>query len=353
MKRFAGLCLICTLALSLTGCFSVQDPNAAHESIQVIAMDTPMVFTAYGEKSTKSVYAAEEEIRRLEALLSRTEADSAVSRLNLGETVTVEPEIWAMLDSARRYADMTGGAFDITVAPIVSAWGFTTDSFQVPEQAEIDRLLQTVGNDHIHAQETPEGVAVTLDAGTQIDLGGIAKGYAADRTADIYREYAIPRGLARLGGNVLAWGDKPDGSAWRIGIQDPKRADLGDSGLAGVLEMKNAFAVTSGGYQRFFEAEGKTYHHIIDPATGAPSDSGLTSVTVIASADPGNSTMCDALSTALFVMGEEQALDFWRSSGLEFELVLITADDRVVVTSGAAEDFELDTSSGYAYETVS
>ena len=130
--------------------------------------------------------------------------------------------------------------------------------------------------------------------------------------------------------------------------------DVAD-GYAGFLNLTNAFAVTSGGYQRYFEEDGKTYHHIIDPATGCPADSGLTSVTVVADWEQGesNGTLCDALSTALFVMGEEKALDFWRTSGSGFELVLVTEDGRVVSTDGLTDCFAPDETSGYAYETVS
>ena len=162
-----------------------------------------------------------------------------------------------------------------------------------------------------------------------------------------------------LGGNVLAWGDRPDGTPWRVGIQDPKNPDDANA-FAALLHLTNAFAVTSGGYQRFFEADGKTYHHIIDPATGYPADSGLTSVTVVADCDldevdggPGVGTMCDALSTALFVMGEEKALDFWRSGAYDFDLVLVTEDGRVVVTDGIADELERSEESGYIYEVVS
>ena len=201
--------------------------------------------------------------------------------------------------------------------------------------------------------------AAALTPGTQIDLGGIAKGYASDRVAEILKENNIPRATISLGGNVLAWGDRPDGTPWRVGIQDPQNADRADA-YAGMLKLENAFAVTSGGYQRFFEADGRTYHHIIDPATGYPADSGLTSVTVVADCDwdevdgrPGVGTMCDALSTALFVMGEEKALDFWRSGVYDFDLVLVTEDGRVVVTDGIANEFEASEESGYSYEVVS
>ena len=183
----------------------------------------------------------------------------------------------------------------------------------------------------------------------------MAKGYAADKIVKVLQEHEVPRANINLGGNVLAYGDRPDGTPWRVGIQDPARVDE-QNAFAGVLALTDSFAVTSGGYQRNFEQDGKTYHHIIDPATGYPADSGLTSVTVVAPALEGflNGTMCDAYSTALFVMGEEQALDFWRdrSAGV-FELVLVTEDGRVVVTEGLADRFTLDESSGYTLEVAS
>ena len=348
-KRIGALLLALAAVSGLAGC-GTRDPDEAQESIQVIAMDTAMVFTAYGERSTRAVYDAEEEVRRLDALLSRTSESSEVSMLNEagGKAVPVGAEICGLLQTAADYAQATDGAFDITIAPLVSAWGFTTDSYQVPAQEEIDGLLVHVGMEHVHLF----GGDASLDEGTMIDLGGIAKGYAADQVAEIFRSRQVPRGKIELGGNILVIGDKPDGTAWRVGIQDPKRADAAD-GLVGVLNLMDAFAVTSGSYQRYFEQDGKIYHHIIDPATGYPADSGLTSVTVVADSEPGNGTMCDALSTALFVMGEEKALDFWRSGRYDFQLVLVTADGRVVVTGGLRDSFVELEESGYEYEYVS
>lgn len=358
MKRFAAAVLATLMAAGLTGCgWMSVSPDEARESIQVIAMDTVMIFTTYGEKSTHADYLSEDEVRRLESLLSRTDSESVISQLNAagGLGVTVGEEVGGLMKAAEEYTLATDGAFDITIAPVVSAWGFTEEENRVPSQAELDELLTLVGPEHVTLADD----SAALTPGTQIDLGGIAKGYVSDRVAEILKENDIPRAVISLGGNVLAWGDRPDGSPWRVGIQDPKNADRADA-YAGMLEVKNAFAVTSGGYQRFFEADGKTYHHIIDPATGYPADNGLISVTVVADCDwdevdgkPGVGTMCDALSTALFVMGEEKALDFWRSGVYDFDLVLVTEDGRVVVTDGIADEFVESEESGYSYEIVS
>lgn len=353
MKRFAAYVFL--LALLLTGCGGPVDPDTAQESIQVLAMDTAMLITTYGERSPAAAYACEDVIRDLEAKLSRTLENSEVFRLNAAGTLEdSEAELRTILSQAGYYCQETGGAFDVTVAPVVSAWGFAGgDEYRVPSQEELDRLLELVDGSAVKVN----GQTVALGPGQSIDLGAIAKGCAADRILEVLQEYEVPRANISLGGNVLVWGDRPDGTPWRVGIQDPARVGE-QNAFAGVLELTDAFAVTSGGYQRYFEQGGKTYHHIIDPATGHPADSGLRSVTVTAPAarkDDWNGTMCDAFSTALFVMGEEKALEFWRERGAggTFDLVLVTEDGRVLVTEGLADLFTLDETSGYQYETVS
>lgn len=344
MKRFLTGALALTMIFSLTAC---KESSAEK---QVFAMDTVMMLSAYGDTCEKALKDAELELYRLEALLSRTSETSTVSEINeaAGAEVAVEEEVAELLKLAKQYSEVTNGTFDVTIAPVVSAWGFTEDAYRVPEQQELDLLLQAVGGEFV---EIRDGVAV-LAPETQIDLGGIAKGYASDRVAKIFETHGVERGWISLGGNVMAKGTRPDGNPWKVGIQHPENTSA--DALVGMVLLENGYAVTSGGYQRFFEADGKTYHHIIDPTTGYPADSGLTSVTVVAGMEAEYSgTMCDALSTALFVMGEEDALEFWRSSELAFELVLVTDDGRVVVTSGLADRFAETEGSGYTYETVS
>ena len=349
MKRgFAAVLAALTAALLLCGC-STKDAAA-----QFIAMDTSITLRLSGAKAAAAVTAAEAQLHELESLLSRTLPDSQVSRLNdaAGAPQTVDPRVRALLAAAQDYAVLTGGAFDATIAPVVSAWGFTEAEFRVPAREELDGLLSCVGADRIDLSR-PETAALT--PGTQIDLGGIAKGYATDLMRALCDEYGITSGTVALGGNIYVRGTKEGGALWQVGVQDPA-----GSGLLGIVGLSDAYAVTSGGYQRYFEKDGAVYHHIIDPATGHPANSGLTSVTVIASAAPedgadglpGRGTMCDALSTALFVMGEEAALEFRRSSGLDFDLVLVTEDGRVVITGGIAQHFTKQEESGYRYETV-
>jgi len=354
MKKIAAGSLIILLMIGFTAC------GQASAEAQIIAMDTVMTFTAYGKDGEKAISEAGRLIYELEDQLSRTREDSEVSRLNTadGEQMEVSVGTGQLLGAAKEYARMTGNAFDVTIAPVSDLWGFTRESHQVPSAASLKEKLQLVDSAKIQLSGGESAVGVVLGSGQQIDLGGIAKGYVSDLIEGLYAEYGISKGAVSLGGNVYVRGTKPDGSLWQVGIQDPRNPR--DGALVGIVGLQDAFAVTSGGYQRYFEQDGEIYHHILNPETGYPAKSGLTSVTVVANAaertevgtEPGIGTMCDALSTALFVMGEEQALDFWRSSGLEFDLILVTEDSRVIMTEGIADRFTAG-QEVYSYETFS
>ena len=167
--------------------------------------------------------------------------------------------------------------------------------------------------------------------GVQIDFGGIAKGYTSSRIMDIYREKGVTSGLVNLGGNAQVFGTKPDGSLWRVAVQSPDSEDE----YLGVLETKDKAIITSGGYERYFEKDGVTYHHIIDPSTGYPAENGLISVTIV-SAD---GTLADGLSTSLFVMGKDKAIDYWKAHSDEFDMILLTDDEKLYVSEGIKDSF--------------
>lgn len=325
VKRSIVAALLCA-ALLLGGC------GGGAEYTDFFAMDTAMRLTLYGGAGLS----AREEVLRLEDALSRTREDSLVSRLNRGETVQ-DAELAALLRQCLAYTAATEGAFDVTIAPVVSAWGFTEDAYRVPSGQELQELLTHVGSEWIDI----DGDAVSLAPGAAIDLGGVAKGYASDRVAALWEAEGVESGLAALGGNIYCKGVKEDGSAWLVGVRDP-----GDgAAYVGTLSLSDAFAVTSGGYERYFEENGKTYHHIIDPATGYPAESGLLSVTVV-SHESG--ALCDAFSTACYVLGEDRSLALWRELG-GFELVLVTEDGRVLITEGLEGSFD-SASAAHPYE---
>ena len=293
---------------------------------EILAMDTVMKLTLYGKNAPQAGEAAVDRIQELEGLLSVTGEDSEIYAANHTGSAQLSPDAAALLARALALCRETGGALDVTIYPVVRAWGFTTGAYRVPDDGELTALLERVD----YRQAALEGDRLTLPEGVELDLGAVAKGYTGDQLMALLAREGIASAIVELGGNVQALGAKPDGSPWRVALQAP------EGGYAGVLEIVDKAVVTSGGYQRYFEQDGEIYWHIIDPAQGRPARSGLQSVTIVA--DEG--TLCDGLSTALFVMGREEALDFWRTRD-DFECVLISEDNTVAVTEGLEESFSL------------
>lgn len=322
-KSLLRLCaLLLGSCLFLGGCVPLpkEEPSFSH---QIFAMDTIMTLTAYGEEAEDAVMAAIEEINRLDRLLSTNLEQSEIYQLNETKSGTLSEESLSLLASSADLYESTGGLFDIAIYPIVSAWGFTTQSYQVPTQETIDALLPHCDPTQIQL----EGNQVTLpDDQMKIDFGGIAKGFTSARVMEILEEHGISSAIVTLGGNVQALHKKPDGTPWQVAVQYLDQSD----DFAITLQLDNEAAITSGGYQRFFESDGKTYHHIIDPRTGYPADSGLLSVTIVSE----DGTLADGLSTSLFIMGLEEATAYWRSHSDQFDAVFITNDGSVLVTEG-------------------
>ncbi len=325
----ALLCCICLLV----GCGSAgssEAPEVPSATRDIFAMDTYMTLTCHGERAEEALTAAVEEIHRLDDLLSTGKADSEISRLNAAGGGSVSPETEAMIKTAQQVYTRSGGAFDVTVYPLMELWGFTGDSPAEPGTEALQRCLEQVGMDRLQLS----GSELTLGEGQAIDLGGIAKGYTSARLMEIFEEYELTAALVSLGGNVQCYRTKPDGNLWRCGIRRPK----GD-GYFGVVQAADKAIITSGGYERFFEEGGQTYHHILDPKSGWPAASGLLSVTVVSE----NGMLADALSTACYVLGLEGSADYWRAYGAEkgasFDLVLMTDDGEVWITEGLRDVF--------------
>ena len=311
--------------LFLTGCSAESSPEPVQGTF--FAMDTVMDFTIYGESGL--IDQSESLIASLESLVSVTDTGSELYAINQTGSGTLTGKASSLMEQALELCRRTGGALDISVYPIVRAWGFTTGSYQVPDEAEIQALLPLV--DYRKIQYDAATGTVTLPEGMEIDLGSVAKGYAGQLAAQMLRNSGVESALLNLGGNVQTVGAKPDGSPWQIGIKDPKGEDA-----MMVLSIADQAVVTSGGYERYFEQDGQTYWHIMDPFTGHPADSGLISVTIVG--DEG--VVCDGLSTALFVMGLEKAADLWAQSG-DFEAVFVTASGEVYITEGLRDRFAL------------
>ena len=314
--------LVSLLLLPLTGCGASQEVTR-----ECFAMDTVMTLSAYGDHAEEALTDVETELYRLDRLFSISSSAGDIARLNRSGSATVSDETSKLLKRALTLCQETDGALDVTLYPLSQLWGFYSGDFQVPTSAQRQTALQTVGWQHCHL----DGTSVTLDKGTQLDLGAIAKGYASYRAAQLLTDAGVTSANLSLGGNVHVLGTKPDGSNWKVAIADPNDT----SSYAGILQVQDTAVVTSGGYQRFFEQNGKVYHHILDPSTGAPAQSGLLSATVISQDD----VLADALSTALFVMGPDKATTYWQTSNESFEMVLITEDNRILCSEGIADAF--------------
>lgn len=325
-KKLAALLLTGVL----TGCSAPAEEIQQPVERSLFAMNTYMTFTAYGEDAQAALQEAEECIQQVERLWSVTDENSEIYQANHsgGQPVTVSEETAEIISFALEMAQRTGGALDPTIYPVLTAWGFTTDSKQLPSQQQIAQLLEQVGYDRIQIN----GSELTVPDGMELDLGAVGKGYTADLVTEILRRHGVTSALISLGGNIQAIGSRPDGSDWRLGIRAPW-----ESGNLGVLTVSDAAVVTSGGYENYFDDEqGNIYWHILDPSTGYPADNGLQSVTIVGR----EGKMCDALSTALFVMGAQSAEQYWRENG-GFEMLLVTDSGEILITEGIAEDFTL------------
>ena len=309
------------------------------KSTELFAMDTVMNLTAYGPNAPGALDAAAAEINRLDDLLSISSENGEIMKINRDGEGSVSPDVEALLDRALDFSRETDGLFDCTIEPVMEAWGFTDQDYRIPSEEELKLLLSKVDSDQVQLTDGE----VKLPPDVRLDLGGIAKGFTSARIMDIFAENGITSGLVSLGGNVQALGHKPDGSLWRIGIQDPNNLD----DIFATVEIADQAVITSGPYQRYFEENGVRYHHIIDPRTGYPADSGLISVTIISS----DGTLADALSTSLYIMGPDRAASFWKEHQDQFDAIMMTNDGTVLVTSGLADHCTIQT--GGAVQVIS
>lgn len=333
VKKGLALALALATALPLLGGCASQNKKM---ETSIFAMDTVMNLTFYGVDPEAALKGVQEElvaeIYSLEDKLSTTEEGSELYALNEQGQASLSPETAELLTQALELCELTHGALDITAYPAVLAWGFTTGDYRVPDQAELEQLA--AGIDYTQLDVDPERCTARIPQGMAVDLGAVTKGYAGDRLARQLEQANITSALLDLGQSTIrVVGSKPDGSPWRIAVQDPA-----GEGYLGVVELTDLAVGTSGGYQRFFEQDGETYWHILDPDTAAPARSGLTSVTVVGP----SGLVCDGLSTALFVMGLEEGTRFWRSHPeLEVELLFVTEDGTLYVTPGMDGMFSL------------
>jgi thiamine biosynthesis lipoprotein len=246
--------------------------------------------------------------------------------------VKLSPDTFYVLEKGKQYSELFEGKFDITIGPVVKLWNIGTDYAAVPEKSKLEEALKLVDYNKLIINK--ENLTAKLEEeGMKVDLGAIAKGYAADEVARVLKENEVKHAIINLGGNIMTLGNNPNGSPWKIGIQDPfnPRGDF-----LGIISIEDQTVVTSGTYERYFEENGKKYHHILSPDTGYPVENNLYSVSIVTD----NSIDGDGLSTTALLIGLEEGLKL--IEGLEHvEAIFVTSDKKVYVSSGLKNDFKI------------
>ena len=277
---------------------------------------------------------AMERVFQIENMLSVFQNDSDIAKLNQNAGrgfVPVQAETFELLRKSLEFSELSGGAFDVTIRPLIDLWGIGKKESHIPEEEELFRTKKLVDYRKLILDEKSQSAALIYE-GQAIDLGGIAKGYAAEEVKRVLVENNVKSALINLGGNILAVGTQTNGKPWKIGIQNPM-APTGQ--YFGTLDVTDKTVVTSGSNERFFIKNGIRYHHILDPRTGVPARSGILSVTAVCE----NSTDADAITTSIFVSGPEQGMELAKK--MKVEVIFVTEKLDVIVSEGLRNQFNL------------
>ncbi len=287
--------VICVLVF-LSGCGKKDNSMESREGTY---FDTAISIGVYSEDSKKVLDGSFELCEELENTFSRTKKSSELYKVNhrTANQVEISNDLAKVIQEGIRFYKITDGKFDITIEPLLELWDFKNGSKIIPEQEKIDEALLKVDGSSI---QLSGNILSFKRADTKIDLGALAKGYAADKLKEYLNTHGVKSAMINLGGNVLAVGAKPDGSPWNVGIQKPFAAQ-GET--ADVLQVRDQSVVSSGIYERYFKKDGKIYHHILDSDTGYPADTEDSQVTIVGK----SSLLGDALSTVCILMGEERS----------------------------------------------
>ena len=334
--RVLTLCLLGAAAVLLGAALWLNlRAGGSGTTLTTYAMGSYIQQTVYGAGAEEAARQASSAVTELENLISWRVEDSDIATLNQeagGEFQDIDPQTWDILNTALQVCQASGGAFDITIAPISWLWDFDENP-RLPQAETIEALLPAVNYEDVSLLE--DGTAALQTHSTALDLGAVGKGAACDAAVAAYEESGVNRAVVSVGGSVGVYGEKPGGQPWTIALRDPDT-----EGSLGTLSLASGFLSTSGSYEKQFTEDGVTYHHLLDPDTGYPAESGLLSVTVWS----GSGTLSDALSTACFVLGLEDSLPVLEQ--FDSEAVFITEDHQIYVTEGLADAFSL-TGEGY------
>ena len=323
--------LVVGLGLLGTAIWFNLEAGGSGYTLTTYSMGSYVQQTVYGSGREEAAQAASTAVAELEGLISWRVEGSDIARLNQAagtDFLQIAPQTWDILHTAQEVCQASGGAFDITIAPISWLWDFDEDP-HLPQQSTIESLLPAVDYTQLSLKE--DGTAALRSHSAALDLGSVGKGAACDAAVAAYKEAGVDRAVVAVGGSVGVWGEKPFGQLWNIAVRDPD-----SEGSLGTLTVPSGFLSTSGSYEKQFEEDGVTYHHILDPETGYPAESGLVGVTIWS----GSGVLSDALSTACFVLGMEESLPLLEQFGCG--AVFITEDHQIYVTENLADAFHLD-----------
>jgi len=344
LSTFTYLIVFLTLTAFVAGCIPQSQNNNEPQEIKPVIetaflMGTIAKITIFDEVKDKEIFQkAFDRISEIEdkMTIAKDNEKSEIIQLNNfagKEYMNLSPETFYVLEKGKYYSELSDGKFDITIGPLVKLWKIGTEQAALPEKIQIANTLPLINHKNLILDR--DSHSAKLNAPDMIvDLGAIAKGYAADEAAKILKEAGINHAIINLGGNILTLNTKPDGTNWKLGLQDPYEP-RGD--YMGIVSLNDQALVSSGIYERYFELDGKRYHHILNPQTGYPEENPILSVSIITK----DSIDADALSTTIFLLGLENGMQMIENLP-STEAIFITSDNKVYVSSGINEkNFEI------------
>jgi thiamine biosynthesis lipoprotein len=323
------LIIIAIITVLILGFIFITGKREKVEAIKSsYVLGTLINLKAIGNQGEKAINEAIERLNDIDDKMSAFKDGSDISRINFKAGLAkekVSKDTYFVVKKALEYSKILEGTFDPTIRPLVKLWNIGTDKAIIPKEKQIEETLKLVNYDEVILDDS-NCTIMLKNINQALDVGGIAKGFAADVVRDVFHKYKVKNGLIDLGGNIFALGGKDDGSPWRVGIQNPFKS-RGE--YVGILNVKDKSIVTSGNYERYFMKDGQRFHHILDPKTGYPSKSKIISATIISD----NSIDGDGLSTGVYILGIEKALKIIESiKGIE--AIFVTEEKKVYTTSG-------------------
>jgi len=318
----------------------------AHFENSFVTMSTVVSYQVYAQENVNVDSIIKEEIVNIEKIMSRTDSESEVYEINqlagTGREVQVSEELKELIEVSIQYQEITENNFRITIFPLVTAWDIMNPDADIPTEEEIERAISLSDVENLNYNHEKGSVSM-IEVGSGLDVGGIAKGFAVDKAVEKLKAESVNSGFISIGGGIQAFGAKESGDPWVLGLMNPI---IPEKGHFATFEIIEGSVVTSGDYQRNKKRDGILYHHIINPETGYPADKGIAAVTIFSD----NSTVADAYSTAVYIMGFENGLEFIRERD-NLEAMFVFHDKSVYLTEGIKDKVKIVDTEFYLDET--